>query len=188
MSYNAHTIKFILLKRAVQWGFFPKGCAIIIHIQFQNTFVNPKRNPIPISSHSPSVFIFDWPTNKRVEEVVQGYITHENQVLKMDPSDVWRCPFSDEPACGLLSIFLILAKFFLTACKSQLLPEQRRTIWTVNSYKCRIMSGVQSFIYHFTSFPFKNIFPGFWFILLVNNNKTLISYLQSHGQEFGNCK
>lgn len=49
-----------------------------------------KEYPFPIKSHSPNVFtVFSWPTNKRVEEVVQEYITHEHQGLKMDPSDVW---------------------------------------------------------------------------------------------------
>ena len=151
----------------------------IIPEQFHHS---QKEYPFPISSHSPSVFtVFSWPTNKRVEEVVQEYITHENQGLKMDPSDVWgfHSLMSQLVACPWF--FWFWPSFFLTACKSQLLSEQRRAIWIVNNYKCEIRSGVQSFIYHFTSLSFKKIFLGFWFILLVNNNKTLITYLQSHG-------
>lgn len=55
-KYNSCTIKFTFLKCTVQWGFFFFGIFTKSsnhhHIQFQNTFITPKRDLVPVTSHS----------------------------------------------------------------------------------------------------------------------------------------
>ena len=118
-------------------GFFPESCATITTIQFQNTIIISERNPVPISRHSPSVLIFNWPTNKTLEDVVQEYIIHENQVLKMYPENGVRAPLSlmSQLVPGPQFFTFLPSLLFLTACKSQCCQsrEERFGQWTTKS-------------------------------------------------------
>lgn len=135
----------------------------------------PKEYPFPISSHSPKCFtVFSWPTNKKSRRGCSGSIRDLRWTLQMcEDSTLWWA--------SLPLIFWFWPSFFNCMCKSQLLSEAEKSNLDSEQLKVWDTQWCTKFYISFTSLSFKKIFLGFWFILLVNNNKTLITYLQSHG-------
>lgn len=163
---------------------FPESYATIITLYFLGPFHYPKKKPVPINNHSPSVFIYIWLTNRKLEEIVQEKIIHGNQELKMYPNMVWGCRFLWWAGLGQALIFQILSVFLklhanISCCQG---GERQFGPWTSKSVRQWVVAKFYISFY-IIYFP-KRKRP--WILILPVKN--FITYLQNDGQKFENCK
>ena len=112
LKWDSYGVKFIIFKCTIQWVLvYSQGSTTITTIQFQNICISPKRNQVPICTHSPSSCSPPPPPRQRLTYFLSLWIClfqtfHLSGVLQFMAFWVWLLSFSvmfarvDPSLCG----------------------------------------------------------------------------------------